>query len=147
LVQRVLVDGVAHLVEVLAQHRLPRPLHVLLIHGRGDGDEDDDDAHHHHQLEQGEAAPAVACLSFLVSRKQVPPHHSEYLVPSSATSSDFVYTSKTFCPPQDVESGSSCMDRRPHSVLPVMGSMGMRRRKRSFLPCTSTPLTKVSRSG
>jgi hypothetical protein len=37
-----------------------------------------------------------------------------------------VNTSKTFCPPQESAVGSSCMERRPHSVSLVIGSVGMR---------------------
>src|ERR1700674_2371134 len=73
-------------------------------------------------------------------------YQSLYLVPSKATWSDFVKTSKTFCPPQESESLSSCMERIPHSCL-VMGSTGILRRNFSFLPATSTPVTSVSRSG
>src|SRR6266853_3449978 len=73
-------------------------------------------------------------------------YQSLYLVPSKATWSDLLKTSKTFCPPQESESLSSCIERIPHSCL-VMGSTGIRRRNFSFLPATSTPVTSVSRSG
>src|ERR1700675_654194 len=73
-------------------------------------------------------------------------YQSLYLVPSKATWSDLLKTSKTFCPPQESESLSSCMERIPHSCL-VMGSTGIRRRNFNFLPATSTPVTSVSRSG
>src|SRR6202158_6001038 len=66
-------------------------------------------------------------------------YQSLYLVPSKATWSDFVKTSKTFCPPQESESLSSCMERIPHSCL-VMGSTGIRRRNFSFLDRKSTRL-------
>src|SRR5258708_15459696 len=37
--------------------------------------------------------------------------------------------------------GSSCIDRSPHSVVFVIGSTGILRRKRIFFPpCASTPL-------
>src|SRR6476646_4194662 len=62
------------------------------------------------------------------------PYQSLYLVPFNPTPADFVYTSKTFWPPHESDWGSSCMERRPQSVLPVMGSTGTRRRKRSFFP-------------
>ena len=39
------------------------------------------------------------------------------------------------------------MERRPHSVFPVMGSIGMRRRNFSFFPPTSTPSTSVCKIG
>src|SRR5437868_15454834 len=57
-------------------------------------------------------------------------HQSEYLVPSSAVAWDLEYTSKTFFPPQLVESGSSCTARKPQSARPVIGSTGIFRRKR-----------------
>src|SRR6266436_2046613 len=60
-------------------------------------------------------------------------YQSLYLVPSKATWSDLLKTSKTFCPPQESESLSSCMERIPHSCL-VMGSTGIRRRNFSFFP-------------
>src|SRR6266850_5117101 len=65
-------------------------------------------------------------------------YQSLYLVPSSPSASDLVWTSKTFCPPQESDSGSSCIDRIPHSVVFVIGSMGILRRNRTFFPCTST---------
>ena len=55
-------------------------------------------------------------------------YQSEYFVPSKADAVDFEYTSKTLLPPQLVESGSSCTDRKPHSARPVIGSTGILRR-------------------
>src|SRR5258708_6205371 len=43
------------------------------------------------------------------------------------------YTSKTLCPPQLWESGSSCMARKPHSAFPVIGSTGILRRNRTLV--------------
>src|SRR3981081_4209329 len=65
-------------------------------------------------------------------------YQSLYLVPSKATWSDLLKTSNTFCPPQESESLSSCMERIPHSSF-VMGSTGILRRNFSFLPLASTP--------
>src|SRR5438309_156126 len=87
-------------------------------------------------------------------RTAAPPHQwcyqSRYFVPSSPVPPLFEYTSKTFCPPQDVESGLSWYDRKPHSVLLVIGSGGIRRRYFSLRPLASlaagTPSTSVSRS-
>src|ERR1700722_4086045 len=79
-----------------------------------------------------------------------PSYQSLYFVPSSAVPVDFEYTSKTFFPPQVVESASSPVPRSPQSALPVIGSMGTLRRNRSLLsvPVPScTPRTNVSRSG
>src|SRR5437762_963350 len=77
-------------------------------------------------------------------------YQSEYLVPSRAVACDFVCTSKTFFPPQFVESGSSWMAWSAQSDWPVMGSVGIRRRKRIFVSVPApmfTPLTRASRSG
>src|ERR1017187_2741508 len=71
----------------------------------------------------------------------------EYFVPSRPVPVDFEYTSKTPCPPYESDPGSSCMERKPHSAWPVIGSVGILRRNLTFLPCTSTPFTSVSRSG
>src|SRR6266480_2188592 len=64
-------------------------------------------ADHDQHFNQGEALASVfvACCHY----------QSLYLVPSSTVPSDFVNTSKTFCPPQESEAGSSCMERRPQS--------------------------------
>src|SRR5947207_14430929 len=75
---------------------------------------------------------------------------AEYLVPSRAVAWDLECTSNTLLPPQDVASGSSWTARRSHSARPVMGSFGMRRRKRIFCSApapTFTPLMSVPRSG
>ena len=79
-----------------------------------DRDQDQDHADDDHQLDQGKAAlPPVAELVPLPGPctpcRRAP-------VPCA-----LVNTSKTFCPPQESESGSSCMERRPHSVLLVIG--------------------------
>src|SRR5208282_5998496 len=77
-------------------------------------------------------------------------YQSLYFVPSSAVPDDFEYTSKTFFPPQLVESGSSLIERNPQSARPVIGSTGIFLRNRSFLssPAPScTPFTSVSKSG
>src|ERR1019366_1129294 len=143
LVERVLVDQRPHGVEIVAQRSL-----FGVENGRGiiwDGKrkQDDDDADHHHQLDQSKAALSPAPGHGRALRS----YHVLYLVPSKAVPSDLVYTSNTLCPPQESESGSSCIERKPHSSLPVMGSTGMCRRKRIFLPLESTPFTRVSRSG
>src|SRR6202790_4806469 len=49
-----------------------------------------------------------------------------------AVSVEREYTSKTLCPRQRWESGSSCTARRPQSAFPVIGSSGTLRRKRTF---------------
>src|SRR6185437_257015 len=74
-------------------------------------------------------------------------YQSLYLVPSSAVPVALVCTSKTLLPSHESESGSSCIERSPQSVSPVIGSVGIRRKNFNFLPPTSTPLTSVSRSG
>src|SRR4051794_38261035 len=74
-------------------------------------------------------------------------YQSLYLVPSSAVPCDFVYTSNRLSPLHESESGSSCMERIPHSVFPVIGSIGIRRRNFSFFPFTSSPSTSFCRSG
>src|SRR5205807_6811587 len=87
-------------------------------------------------------------------------HQSEYFVPSSAVPVDWEYMSKTFLPPHSLESGSSCTARSPQSALPVIGSMGILRKKRIFLSLlplllpippvlllSGTPVTNVWRSG
>src|SRR5258708_33998561 len=74
-------------------------------------------------------------------------YQSLYFVPSGAVSEDLVKTSKTLLPSHESEGGSSCIERSPHSVLLVIGSIGMRRRNFSFLPLTSTPATNESRPG
>ena len=56
-------------------------------------------------------------------------HQSEYFVPSIAVAVDWEYTSKTSLPPHCVDSGSSCTARRPQSGWPVIGSIGIFRRK------------------
>src|SRR5580700_6953703 len=59
-------------------------------------------------------------------------YQSLYFVPSRAVFSDFVYTSKTACPPHESESGSSWFDRNPHSKPFVSGSRGILRRNLIF---------------
>src|ERR1700676_890513 len=49
-----------------------------------------------------------------------------------AVSVESEYTSKTLCPRQLCESGSSCTARRPQSAFPVIGSTGTLRTKRTF---------------
>src|SRR5258705_13021702 len=78
-------------------------------------------------------------------------YQSRYLDPSSAVAPFFVYTSNTFCPPHDEVSGLSWYDRKPHSMLLVIGPIAIRRRDLSFLPLASPaalpPSTSVSISG
>ena len=156
------IDGAADGVEVFLEDGLAGVLDVGLKGRDGDGGEDGDDRHDDHELEEGEAG-----VGSLVMRRfrrkantEVPDsvrndglyscgevHHVLYFVPSRAVPVDLEWTSKTFCPPQESESASSCMARRPHSLEPVMGSMGMARRNLTFLVWTSTPSTRVSRSG
>src|SRR5579885_792212 len=144
LVQRIIVDGLPHGLQVLFQHGLARSLHGLVVNNRGHADQDREDHHHDHQLDQREsqraATPAVR-KPRLAPQFPRPLHsftpaftfyQSEYLVPSSAIPVDFEYTSKTLFPPQLVESGSSCTERKPHSARPVIGSTGTRRKNRMF---------------
>src|SRR5271170_5806480 len=142
LVHRVGVDGVAQHVQVFLEHGFLGILDGRDIAGNGDGRQHADDQHHDHQLHQRKSAFPRRILS-------LPSHvyHSLYFVPSSAMPSDFAYTSKTLCPPKESLVGSSCIDRIPHSFLFVIGSTGIRRRNRTFLPCTSTPSTSVCKSG
>jgi hypothetical protein len=77
-------------------------------------------------------------------------YQSEYLVPSSAVPVDLEYTSNTLLPAEPVESGSSCTARIPQSALPVIGSTGIRRKRRIFsvpVPPYETPSTSVCKSG
>src|SRR5216684_6228183 len=123
--------------QVLPQHGFFGAQDRLVVKRDRDRDEDQHDADHDHHFDQRKAAALPVFWET---------YHSLYLVPSSAVPSDLVNTSKTLCPPQESEVGSSCIDRIPHSAFPVMGSTGILRRKRTFLPPTSTPVTSVSRS-
>src|SRR5271155_5786368 len=142
LIHRVGVDGIAQHVQVFFEHGFLGILDGRDIAGNGNGRQHTDDQHHDHQLHQRKSAFPRR----IVSR---PSHvyQSLYFVPSSAMPSDFEYTSKTLWPPKESLVGSSCIDRIPHSFLPVIGSTGIRRRNRTFLPCTSTPSTSVCKSG
>src|SRR5882762_9555338 len=74
-------------------------------------------------------------------------YQSRYLDPSSAVAPLFVYTSNTLSPPHDEVSGLSWYDRKPHSMLLVIGSIGIRRRYLSFLPLASpAALTRAAGS-
>src|SRR5262249_48345536 len=137
-VERVLVDDLAQSKKILAKHGFFRPQNRLLVNRNCHCDKDQQQTNHNHQLDQSEA-PAAS--SFAV------PYHSLYFVPPSAVPSDLLKTPKPFCPPQESDAGSSCIERKPHSALPVIGSTGILRRNFSFFPPTSTPLTSVSRSG
>src|SRR5579862_1348491 len=139
LVERVLRDDGPQGEKILFQHRLARPDNRLVVGRQRDRHENENNADDDHQLNQRK--PAVSSFGSLSH------YHVLYSVPSKPVPWDFVNTSNTFWPPQESESGSSCIDRNPHSVVPVMGSTGMRRRNFNFLPCTSTPFTRVSRSG
>src|ERR1035437_2322614 len=143
LIERVLIDKRPQGVKVAAQRSLFGVQNGRRIIRDGEREQDHDDADHHHQLDQSEAALSQAPVHGRTLRN----HHVLYFVPSKPVPSDLVYTSKTLCPPQESESGSSCIERKPHSSLPVMGSTGIRRKKRIFLPLESTPFTRVSRSG
>src|SRR6185437_3634568 len=140
LVQCVLRDQRAQLEQVLFQHCLARVDDRAVIGGHRNGDQDQHNADHDHQLNQGKAAQPSPDFESCH-------YQSLYLVPSSAVPSDLVYTSKTLSPSQESESGSSCMERNPQSLFPVIGSIGILRRNFSFFPPTSTPFTSVSRSG
>src|SRR5207302_2839821 len=134
LIQRVLLNGVAHGLQVLLEYRLPSANDGFFVTARGDADQHQDDGDHHHQLEHGEAAAvfaAAATHSSASCEMEVHAYQSEYLLPSSAVLVDKEKTSKTFLPPQLVESGSSCTERLPHSAFPVMGSTGICLRKRT----------------
>ena len=65
--------------------------------------------------------------------RKVKPYQSLYLVPSKAVQVDLVRTSNTLSPLAKSESGSSCQEHSPHSVLLVMGSTGILGRKALFL--------------
>src|ERR1051325_2437369 len=75
------------------------------------------------------------------------PHHSEYGRPSVPVSCELEYTSKTFFPHQLCESGSSETQRNAQSFCFVIGSTGISLMNRTFLSCTFTPLTSVSKLG
>src|SRR5690242_5588020 len=75
------------------------------------------------------------------------PHHSEYGRPSVPVSCELEYTSNTFFPHQLCESASSETHRNPQSFSFVIGSTGTSLIKRTFLSCTFTPLTSVSKFG
>src|ERR1700681_2114696 len=68
------------------------------------------------------SAPASVCCSEQVQPLAI--YQSLYLVPSNPVPCDLVKTSNTLCPPHESESGSSCIERIPHSVLFVIGSTG-----------------------
>ena len=111
------------------QHRFPRRLHGSDEAGNGQRREDADDRHHDHQLHQRKARVLFpdSCACRL-------PTSREYLVPSRAVPCDFEYTSKTLCPPKESDVGSSCIERSPHSALPVIGSIRNAAQKRHLLP-------------
>src|SRR5581483_5133439 len=132
LVESVLRYQRSHGEQVLAQHAFFGVQDGAVVCGNGNRDEDQHHADYDHQFDQGEASTVFSSIRH---------YQLLYSVPSKPLPCDLVKTSKTFCPPHESESGSSCIERRPHSVLPVMGSTGTRRRKRTFLPPTSTPLT------
>src|ERR1039457_4935804 len=144
LIHGVGVDSGAHGLQVFLEGGFARVLDGAYKAGNRHGDEDADNGHHDHQLDEGKAGLCTisAQMRFLSCS-----HHVAYLVPSSAVPCDLECTSKTLCPPYESESGSSCMERNPHSAWPVIGSTGILRRTLTFLPCTSTPFTSVSRSG
>src|SRR5271165_1159232 len=144
LVERELVNHRSQCVEIVPQDGLSRPQNGRLIAGNCHRHQDDDDADDHHQFNQSESALSRAPLHIWFCQ---PSYHVLYFVPSSPVPSDLVYTSNTFCPPQESESRSSCIDRSPQSVVPVIGSTGICRKNRIFLPFESTPFTRVSRSG
>src|SRR6202163_3151620 len=82
------------------------------------------------------------CCRLLLYGPIIDIYQSLYFWPFNAVPVDFEYTSNTFCPPHESDWGSSCMERKPQSLLPVMGSSGIRRKNRTFLPpAISTPLT------
>src|SRR5208283_5172597 len=137
LVHGVGVDGRAHGLQVFLERGLARVPDGADKAGNRHGDEDADNGHHDHQLDESKAGLCASAAHVF--------HHVAYLVPSSAVPCDLECTSKTLCPPYESESGSSCMERNPHSAWPVMGSTGILRRNLTFLPCTSTPSTSVSR--
>src|ERR1700730_14589636 len=158
---RVILNRFAHILKVLMEHRFARANDALIVSPAADGGQDHDNHHHDHQLEQRESAlpsgrstRAHAGAVRVFHRYSVPlkavHYQSEYFFPLSAVPVDFVKTSKTSWPPQEVVSGSSCTDRIPQSFFPVIGSIGILRRKCTRLsdaPASLTPLTRVSRSG
>src|SRR5205814_8770223 len=94
LVRVVLVNRLAHLVQILEQHGFLGVLDAIAVDGQPDPRKDRDDHHDDHQLDEREAV-----LS--------PHYQSRYLVPSSPMAALRVYTSYTLCPPQLDESGLS----------------------------------------
>ena len=153
LVDGVGVDGLAQDVEVFLEDGLVGVADVAGVGGDGDGGEQADDDHDDHELEEGEARRGAAsagktglggrgrCSTTSAGKSALPGlllrmgdvYHVEYFVPSRAVPVLLVWTSKTFWPPKESESASSWLERRPQSVVPVMGSMGMRRRNLTFL--------------
>ncbi len=139
------VDGGADGVEVFAEDGFAGVADVFGVGGDGEGGEDADDDHDDHEFEEGEAGGGAAGRRGDWFRSEV--YHVLYFVPSRPVPGLLVWMSKTFCPPKESESGSSWLERRPQSVELVMGSVGILRRKRTFLPWISTPSTRVWRSG
>src|ERR1700680_4681400 len=158
LIERVVIDSLAHHLQILLQGSLTGANYRAVIAPRRDPDQNEDDCNYNHQFDQRKAKAANAALRtgnrvHLLAHFQsthTRDHQSEYFVPSCAIPCDFEYTSKTFFPPQLVESGSSCTARKTHSFCPVIGSTGILRRKRIFLSLEApscTPFTSVSKSG
>src|SRR5580704_6409785 len=135
LIQRVLLNGVAHGRQILLEYGLLCPKHRFFVTSPGHGDQHQDDEDHKHHLDHGESAGALASSAKhgqAICKIKIHAYQSEhFVVPSSAMLVDNEKTSKTFLPPQLEESGSSCTERMPHSAFPVMGSSGMRLRKRT----------------
>src|SRR5215468_3327707 len=73
-------------------------------------------------------------------------YQSLYFVPLRASPSLLLYTSNTSSPPQEVESGLSLYDLSPHSVSPVIGSIGRRLRNRTRASLVPTTLAGINPS-
>src|ERR1700675_1096789 len=78
LIQRVIIDGLAHRLQVLLQHRFPGALNGFVVHDCGHANEDRDDHHHNHQLNQRKSArlPAIQLPGPLAAFRAYQTRHS-----------------------------------------------------------------------
>src|SRR5450756_1846000 len=125
--RQILVDGIAHPEEVFLEHRFLRADHGVPVLNDTHAGQHRDQRDDNHQFDEGEAGLGLAPTP-LHGDSQHRDHQSLYFVPSSPVPVLFVKTSKTFWPPQLVASVSSWYDLMPHSLLFVIGSIGIRRR-------------------
>ena len=110
-------DRLPHLEEIRCQCGLLASLHAGSVDRKTHPGQEDKEDHDNQQLDEREAARL--CTKTSHRRRQARSHRrtlatlhhasyqSRYFVPSSAVPSLLVYTSKTFCPPHVVASGSS----------------------------------------